>query len=339
LAVVTLTLSVTVATVIASSWAGASSTSIVAFNGIGLAYPYALTAHGQYVWIGNNLGGDERAQVIRVNARTGAHLTIKSPLLTDPYALVSDGTAVWVEDANSFAAARGNIARIDIATGKVTLVRRLTEQVHLAVAGPYLWAANGFNGTLLRINRTTLATTTIASPLLDFASGVTADTHYLWVARAEGGPLNRGSLTRISLATGAITAINSPYFNDPIALTSNGRFVWMPASNHVVVKVDIATGKVTKVSSKSFSVSIAITSTSRYTYVASDNGNPHPDEDDSYADISQIDDATGSVHVITSKLITSPSEIVVLGSHVWVDNQSSAPPGTRPKNLLVRITP
>ena len=335
----TLTLSVALATFVAPSLADASSRSIVAFNDIGLAYPYAITAHGQYVWIGNSLGGGKSSQVIRVNARTGAHLTINSPLLTDPYGLVSDGTYVWVENAASFATSRGNISRIDIATGKVTLVRSLSEQVDLAVAGPYLWAVNGANGTLLRINKTTLAATTISSPLLDEASAVTADKHYLWVARDGGGPLDRGSLTKISLATGAITAINSPYFNDAVTVTSNGGFVWMPASNHVVVKVDIATGKVIKVSSKSFSVSLAITSTSRYTYVASESGNPHPGQDHSDADISQIDDATSSVRVITSKFITSPTEIAVLGSHVWVVNQSSALPGTTAKNLLVRVTP
>ena len=145
----TLTLSVALATFVAPSLADASPRSIVAFNDIGLAYPYAITAHGQYVWIGNSLGGGKRSQVIRVNARTGAHLTINSPLLTDPYGLVSDGTYVWVENAASFATSRGNISRIDIATGKVTLVRSLSEQVDLAVAGPYLWAVLGGDDDLL----------------------------------------------------------------------------------------------------------------------------------------------------------------------------------------------
>jgi len=43
--------------------------------------------------------------------------------------------------------------------------------------------------------------------------------------------------------------------------------------------------------------------------------------------------------VIASKFITRPTEIAVLGSHVWVVNQSSALPGTTAKNLLVRVTP
>lgn len=338
-AAVVLTFCGSLATVIDSSSASASNPSVVAFNGVGLVYPFAIAAHGKYIWIGNSLGGGKSAQVVRVDARTGAHVAITSPLITDPYALVSDGTYVWVDDLKSFGASSGTLSRIDIATGKVTLVRRLAEASHLAVGGPYLWVANGANGTLLRINRTTLATTTIRSSLLDEASAITADAHYLWVARLDGGPLHRGSLTRVSLATGAISAINSPYFNDAVTVTSNGRFVWMPASNHVVVKIDIATDTVTKVSSKSFSTSLAIASSSRYTYVASEGGNPNPNEDKSYADLSQIDDATSSIRVITSKLITGPTGIAVLGSHVWIINQSLAAPGTRAKNLLVRVTP
>lgn len=338
LTILTVALGVALTTFMTPSFAGAASTSVVAFNNVGLSDPISIAAHGQYVWIGDRSGGSDDSQVVRVNAHTGAHLSITSPLIDLPWALVSDGTYVWVENGGYPGSTRGSISRIDIATNKVSLVTRISSQVTLAIGGPYLWVANSEAGSLLRVNRTTLAITTITSPLLFQASALCADKHYLWVARDGGGSLYRGSLTRVSLTTGTVKGINSPYFNDPVTVTSNGTFVWMPASNHVVVKVDIATSKVIKISSKSFDTSLASASTSRYAYIASVDGNTHPNGGDNGA-ITQIGAKSNSLHVITSTHLTDPYAEAILGSAVWVIDTPLGLPNSRTKNLLLRVTP
>jgi hypothetical protein len=111
----------------------------------------------------------------------------------------------------------------------------------------------------------------------------------------------------------------------------------MPASNHVVVKVDIATNKVTTVSSKSFATSLWIGSSSRNVYVLSVYGDPSPPG----GALTVIDDATNSLHVVTSKLLTDPMGLAVLGSHVWVISSSTLSSATSPNPnfQLVRVTP
>ena len=322
---------------ITTSFAEASAESVVVINNLGLVDPVAITAHGKYVWIAD-LGGDgKNGQVVRVTASTGAHLSITSPLLNDPSDLISDGSYVWVVNGTHFVPANASISRIDIATNKVTLVRKLSSTgfPSLAIAGRYLWVSGVSYPALLRINRTTLSTTKVTSKLFLGVGAIAADRHYLWVARDDGGPLGRGSLSRVSLATGAVKGVNSPFFNDPVTVTSNGAFVWMPASEHVVVKVDIANGKTVKVSSKSFSTSQWIESTPRDVYVLSEGGNPAGPG----GTLTQIIAATYSVHVITSKLFTALRGLAVLGSHVWVINSLPTPNGPHTMNLLMRVTP
>jgi hypothetical protein len=343
LTALTIMLVVSVAVPIAPSVIGASTTSIVAYSHLGLVDPVAICAHGKYVWIAD-LGANEsqHGQVVRVTASTGAHLSITSPLINHPSALISDGSYVWVVNGSHFSPSHPFISRIDIATNKVTLVRKLSSPGFLdslAIAGRYLWVSGVAYPALLRINRTTLSTTKVTSDLFVGDETLAADRHYLWVASDAGGLLGRGSLVRLSLTTGDVKAVNSPFFNDAVTVTSNGTSVWMPASNHVVVKVDIATGKVIKVSSRSFSLSLWIASTKRDVYVMSV-------QDDLLAGpggaLTQINAATDSLRVITSKFLTSPKGLAVLGSHVWVISSStlaSGPTGPTENYALVRITP
>lgn len=336
LSVLTVLLAWLTAVPISTSFAEASAESVAAFNHLGLVDPVAVAAEGKYVWIADLGEGGNSGQVVRVTASTGAHQSIKGPLVNRPSALISDGVHVWVVNGTHFSPSHAFISRIDIATNKVTLVRKLSSPglPSLAIAGQYLWVSGVSYPALLRINRTTLSTTKVTSDLFLGVGGITADRHYLWVARDDGGPLGRGSLSRVSLTTGAVTGVNSPYFNDPISVTSNGTSVWMPASNHVVVKVDIATGKTIKVSSKSFSTSLWIESTPRDVYVLSDGGNPAGPG----GTLTQINVATNSVRVITSKLFTSLGGLAVLGSDVWVINSLPSPNGAHTMNLLMRVT-
>ena len=58
--------------------------------------------------------------------------------------------------------------------------------------------------------------------------------------------------------------------------------------------------------------------------------------------LTQINAATDSLRVITSKFLTSPKGLAVLGSHVWVISSStlaSGPTGPTENYALVRITP
>jgi hypothetical protein len=323
---------------VTTSFAGASAASVVAYNNLGLLNPGAIAAHGKYVWVADRGVGGKRAEVVRVTASSGAHRSYSSPLLNEPVALTSDGTYVWVVNAASQGATHGSISRIDIATNKVssvTTVSGLSFLVSLAVAGPYLWAAGVSDNGILRIDRATLAVRTISSTLFYPGAVLTADKKYVWVSSDGGGPLGRGSLARISVATNKVTGVNSPYFNDAVTVTSNGTSVWVPASNHVVVKVDIATSKAIKISSTSFSTSLWIESTPRYAYVLSDGGNPAG----SGGTLSQINAVTNSVHVITSKSFPAPVGLAVLGSKVWIINSSLPPAGPTTKNLLVRVSP
>lgn len=321
-----------------TSFAGASSATVVAYNNLGLLNPGAIAAYEKYVWVADRGLGGKGAKVVRVTASSGAHLSVVSPLLDEPVTLTSDGTYVWVVNAASQGATHGSIARIDIATNKVSFVAQvsgLSALVSLAVAGPYLWAAGVSNNAVLRIDRTSLAVRTISSTLFYPGEALTADSKYIWVSSDGGGPLDRGSLARISTATNKVTAVNSPYFNDAVTVTSNGTYVWVPASNHVVVKVDIATSKAIKISSTSFSTSLWIESTPRYAYVLNDFGNPSGPG----GTLSQINALTNSVRVITSKSFLSPMGLAILGSHVWILNSSLSAAVPATKNLLVRVSP
>jgi hypothetical protein len=321
-------------TVLTPSLADASTTS---YNNFGLLNPTAISAHGRYVWVADEGSAGKGAKVVRVTASTGAHLAITSPLLPDPSYLISDGTYVWVVNRRH-SATGASITRIDIATNKVTLVEKLPGvgfPVSLAIAGNYLWASGLTNdNALLRINRTTLSRTDVTSDLFIAGPVITADKRYVWVACSGGGPLGRASLARVSLATGAIKSVNSPYFNDPVTVTSTGTDVWMPASNHVVVKVDIATGEVSKVSSKSFVDSLWIASTHRFVYVLNLGGSTIGP----YGALTRISEASNSLKVVESPSFTSPVGMAVLGSEVWVINSSYPNSGPTTKNLLVRVT-
>jgi hypothetical protein len=324
-----------------SSFAGASAQRVVAYNHLGLVDPVAITAHGKYLWIANLTDGNKKNYIVRVTASTGAHLSIGSPLFTRPWALISDGSYVWVVSGPNSSSTHASISRIDIATNKVSLVTNLHTlgfPVTLAIAGRDLWVAGVTNGTLLRVNRSTLSTSIVSSALFGAGEVLTADKKYLWVASDSGGPLGRGSLARVSLSTGAIKGINSPYFNDPVTVTSNGTSVWLPASNHVVTKVEIATSKVTKVSSKSFNTPLWSGSTAQDAYMLSDSGE-YPVAG---GDLTQINSSTNSIDAITSKLIVSPLGLAILGPNVWIINTPAFSHTTATfstKNLLVRVTP
>lgn len=326
-------------TPLVTSGASASSGTVTAYNHMGLKDPTAISAHGKYVWVADRSGTSANGQVVRVNAATGAHLSITSPLITQPSEIVSDGSYVWVVNAtsqNAQGVVPGSLVRIDIKNGKVSFVTHLSftdSPSELAIGGKYLWLIDDVNWSLLSVNRATLAVTSRTSDLFSVASALSADSRYLWIARDVGGPLGRGSLTRLTLATGALHAVNSPYFNDAVTITSNGKYVWMPASNHVIVRVTIATNKVIKISSKSFDTSLSIGSSAKYAYVASVSGDPNGHG----GAVTQVGAGTNSVHVITNRVLTSPVDIAVLGSSVWAINSSFFTPGHASTDLLVRI--
>jgi hypothetical protein len=98
---------------VTGSFAGASCASVVAYNNLGLVNPGAIAAHGKYVWIadrsvdGKN-GLIKNGQVVRLDASTGAHLSVTSPLLNDPVALISDGSYVWVVNEAKFSCLTGD---------------------------------------------------------------------------------------------------------------------------------------------------------------------------------------------------------------------------------------
>jgi hypothetical protein len=338
LALLTITLIVAVTLPSAVSSAGTSSTSVEVFNHLGLQFPVAIAGHGKYLWIADLLSHNANGQVVRVNARTGAHLSITSPLIKHPTALISDGTYVWIVNGNHFSPLDPTISRIDIATNKVRLVAKLPSPgfgVTLTIAGRYLWVAGITNGSLLRINRSTLSMTKVASKHFHSVGVLTSDKNYLWVACSGGGPLERGSLARVSLRTGVVQQVDSPYFNEPSAVTSNGTSVWMPASNHVVVKVNIATNGVTKISSKSFEAVIGIGSTPRNVYVLSEYGNVSTGG----GNLTQINAATNATKDYPSKYFLRPKGLALLGSHLWVIGTSGNPLKPITHGQLIRVTP
>ena len=196
----------------------------------------------------------------------------------NPYGITSDGTNLFVTDANC-------IRKIVIATGEVTTMAgtadlpgsvdgtgaaaRFDNPCHVTTDGTDLFVADSENNTIRKIAIPTGVVTTIAGTVrvsgsadgtgaaatFNAPAGVTTDGADLYLAEN-----NNNTIRKVVIATGVVSTIAgtpgvagsadgigaAASFNVPNGITTDGANLFVTdANNYTIRKVDIATGAVT----------------------------------------------------------------------------------------------
>lgn len=230
--------------------------------------PSAVTVAGGLVWVSD----DERGVVVTVDEKTGKVVGDPIKVNTAPIALASDGTDVWVADANGsltgitirtrastgimhgaatfsgIAAARGVVWLTDVQSGNLFLVHphdvaqpgptQIPQgAVRVAVDGDSVWVTNGEN-TVTRVDARTLA----VDPPITVGTGpigLAVRDGVVWVANSEDDDVSRvtAGLTGPAPATHVAKA--------PIGVAAGDDAVWVISQDaRRLTRLDVTTGKV-----------------------------------------------------------------------------------------------
>ena len=159
-----------------------------------------------------------------------------------PSAIASDGTHLWVANAND-SGGNGTVTEINASTGQVVGSPISVGDNPLGIAddGTHVWVANNYDGTVTEINASTGQV--VGSPISvgDSPLGIADDGTHVWVANSGDG-----TVTEINAADGVPLPNNIPIglpWSGPAAIVSDGTFAWVTLLwSDEVVRINMATG-------------------------------------------------------------------------------------------------
>ena len=200
--------------------------------------PFQIVVGDSAVWVCSQQN-EESAHLIKVDPKT-MKITAVIPTEGDANVAVTPD-AVWVDHGS------GNLARLDPRTNEVLATIPLPGAptgytAHFITAGPLgIFLANGYDGTVLRVDPSTNTVKQIAD-VGNYAGPVVELNGALWV--------NSGSsvLLEMNPTTGAIKRrIDLGLHMQGLFGASDGQSLWMRTDGPRVVRVDPQTGRPTSV--------------------------------------------------------------------------------------------
>jgi hypothetical protein len=227
---------------------------------IGVSNVNSLVQQGHYLWVLRLLGTPHSAQLVRIDLRSDT-VTLRRSLGADSLASIAAGDGdIWL--TTGFGSRRGQLARIDPATGRTVGVLHLTVGacVYVGFTSGVLWAqcedgptAEGPPVTrFLRINPATgrVEWRSGLLPALNGPTAVTPDGVWYWTAAGVTGVLRAGSRARVVSVDGQGTPADLAYTS---SLVYAAGFLWAFTDDEVTAKIDPASGRIVRVySSRSY---------------------------------------------------------------------------------------
>jgi hypothetical protein len=317
-----------------------------AYSHTGVITPRGITAQGKYVWIsdyGNTNSGKigSSAKVVRLDVSTGVTRYAKSPLISLPSNVVASRRYAWVMNNTLGEPQDWSLLRINAATMVVSRLK-VPETASaglgyvgdpILLAGRYVWipCARG----IIRVDTTTLAITTITSPLiLGSPTDVVADAHYLWMnAPTTGNGKFPKFLVRVSVQTGAVTKVSFPGVGFGYPIGDDGTNIWL-MDKQGIQRVNTATGRATTIDvPKEVQISVPSTGTSAVVngaiyFCAGATGLPR-------SGLVRIGINSGLATVVSSTQFDYPDYVTAANGAAWVLNTYG---GTANHPILVRMS-
>lgn len=227
------------------------------------AYPGAITARiplsgvtdvlgdGQLVWAVRGVPAAAPAsyQLVEIDTRTNT-AAVSVSLGSQPEAVAVGGGTVWA--TTPYGSARGQLERIDPATGKVIsmLHLRAGRCTYLAYSGAHLFArcdSSGLGATVFEsLDPRTGRADWQTGPVPGQITQIAATPEGVWYAdRYAGlaGPLATGGQVRPVPAASTSRRVS---FANPQSLVYGDGFVWTLASDETVAKIDPASGRLVR---------------------------------------------------------------------------------------------
>jgi YVTN family beta-propeller protein len=241
-----------------------------------------------------------------VSSASAAAVVNTIPVGSDPVAVSSDGTRVWVANNGD-----NTVSEIDALTGTVVNTIPVgTSPEGVSSDGTHVWVtntggdtvqSNGGDGTVSEIDAST-GTVVNTIPVGSVPYGVSSDGTHVWVAN-----VGDDTLSEIDASTGTVVntiPVGGVY---PTLVSSDGTHVWVTDySGSAVFEIDASTGTVVNtISSGSFPAGVSSDGT--HVWVA----NPVA------GTLSEIDASTGTV-VNTIPVGSGPYGVSSDGTHVWL---------------------
>ena len=272
---------------------------------------------------------------VGVSSASAAAVVKTIPVGSDPGAVSSDGTHVWVANSGG-----GTVSEIDASTGTVVNTIPVgTDPVAVSSDGTNVWVANEgtytygtpnpVDGTVSEIDASTgTVVDTIPVPTggLPGPNGVSSDGTHVWVTDTDYGG-GYDSVSEIDASTGAVVnTITLPVDNDfqpsPVAVSSDGTHVWVAEWSYggdftqgAVFEIDASTGTVVN------TIPVGNDDSGNRPDAVSSDGTHAWVPNYAAGTVSEIDASTGTV-VNTILVGSDPSAVSSDGTQVWVANSN-----------------
>jgi hypothetical protein len=240
---------------------------VTAYSHTGVVAARGLAAQGQYVWISDAgvlpyriTGSNHGEKIVRIDVATGATKSITSPLISVPLSIMTSRRYVWVMNGAISNGLNWSLLRINTATLAVTGVKIpasirakiVTNGAPTVLAGGYVWIS-GEQG-IIRVNTTTLAVSTITSPVLSgvpLGPDMVADARYVWLSastNSTGSTVGTGLnfLVRVSMDTGVVTKVRFPGVKAGMPIAYDGTNLWVEDEKGLE-RINLTTGRDTRI--------------------------------------------------------------------------------------------
>jgi YVTN family beta-propeller protein len=177
---------------------------------------------------------------VGVSSASAAAVVKTIPVGSEPGAVSSDGTHVWVANSGG-----GTVSEIDASTGTVVdTIPVGTDPVAVSSDGTHVWVANEgtytygtpnpVNGTVSEIDAST-GTVVNTIPAGSDPSGVSSDGTHVWVE-------NDGGFSEIDASTGTVVntiPVGSGIHAEFFGVSSDGTHVWVTNAGGIVSEIQI----------------------------------------------------------------------------------------------------
>jgi YVTN family beta-propeller protein len=200
------------------------------------AEPAGIAASTASVWVAT--GVNELDQINPQYDQVTARRVVKT--IGSFYSGAVDRPAVSAFDSLWIVHPDGYVQRVDPASLKVeTTVDVGNDPTAIAAGAGFVWVANEADGTVTRIDPTTLVTTTI--PVGHGPDALSVGANGVWVANSGDN-----AVVRIDLSTDAV-ASTVPVGTNPDAVLATSSAVWVAnAGDETLIRIEPASGMVTK---------------------------------------------------------------------------------------------
>jgi hypothetical protein len=198
-------------------------------------------------------------------------------IFSDPQAIASDGTHIWVANQDGH-----SVTELNASTG--ALVRTISGTSYkfngpsaITSEGTHVWVAGRRGSSVTELNASTGAlvrTISVGSYTTQTPGAIASDERHVWLADYGGD-----SVTELNASTGALAgtiSASSYKFNGPGAITSDGTHVWVTNwDGNSVTELNASTGALASTisgTSYKFNGPSAITSEGTHVWVTNSGG-------------------------------------------------------------------